>query len=1393
MVDGVNTGLRVCQSGESAPGIRVTYQFAAASVLLCGVQLAGSHTGSPPGLPITGGNQHGDPLASEVRPPAGLPPRAEQLPLGLLPGPQPRRLLRQRSAHTSQATPTRPACRRSAGSPGFTTAPHLWHSRRTTARLSPEMLQAWAHRGAQRRPGWGEGSRSEVAGLITLRRLSLGSGYRYLIESIARGGGRTGQSSALTRYYQESGTPPGVFLGGGLAGLGGGEGVGAGSQVSEQHLYRMLGMCVDPLTGAAAGRQPNGLGQSLPERVERRLRRLPAGLSGGERDRARARIETAERAKATASGRPAVAGFDLTFSPSKSVSVAWALADQGTKGVIYECHRRAIDIVLAYAEERVFHSRSGTNGVVQEDIEGVIAAAFTHYDSRSGDPQLHDHVVVWNRARSVSDGQWRTLDSRGLYKETVALSELHQGVLADLLTGALGWGWEPARAARGMIKYEAAGVPEALLAEFSQRVRMIRDRQDVLIEAFRVAHGRAPTKTELLRLGQQANLETRTEKRHDSLAALTSWWQERAARYVGGDVVSWVATLADRNELPLLRADDLAEEMLVEVAEVATMLVAERHATFSRSNVAAEVYRQLQGVRFACPQDRISVAEHTVGLALGGSVRVTAAELFHTPARYRRADGTSRFRPADYHLYTTEALLEAEARLLDAGRRADGPRVGVATVAAISETALAGREYGLSVDQALAVEKIATSGRVLDVLVGPAGTGKSTTMAGLRAVWEAEHGPASVVGLAPSATAAEVLAEELGVAAENTAKWLYEHRQTPTRRLERDRMAGRLGRLRPGAPGAGRLRETVGRLDELIGRWNFRAGQLVIIDEASLAGTFALDEVVTAAITAGAKVVLTGDPFQLSAIDAGGMFRLLVRDRGDVVAELEDIRRFRSSWEAAASLRVRVGDPGVIDTYLAQGRVTGGDREWVVDACYRAWKADMAAGRSSLMIAGDGATVNELNIRAQTDRIAAGLVNPHGLALADGTTAGVGDVVVTRANNRLLVTGRGWVKNGDTWTVTATNPDGSMTLRRAGTGTSEVVLPADYVAAGVELGYACSAHRAQGRTVDTAHAVVSPTTSREVLYVMLTRGRHANHVYVDTTFDPDPATGHGHAIEPRTARQVLAGVLANQAVELSAHETIRASQEAAEALPSLHAEYATIAKAAQQDRWDRVLADSGLLSRDQLAGMADSPAYGPLLAALRDADAQGLDVEAGLPRLVAAHHLHDAADVAAVLHQRVDRWIHATTRNRPSSHSGRGLIAGLIPRAGGVSDPDLAQALAERDQAMERRAQALAELAIQTHAGWVRRLGRPPLDPTGRAEWLWQVRVVAAYRDRWSVTCQSVLGRPDEVGTVEQLGHYKRALAAGRQARAISDRSWQNDKTGIDAPAVGAQTRGVQP
>ncbi|MGA2531184.1 MAG: AAA family ATPase, partial [Acidimicrobiales bacterium] len=864
-------------------------------------------------------------------------------------------------------------------------------------------------------------------------------------------------------------------------------------------------------------------------------------------------------------------------------------------------------------------------------------------------------------------------------------------------------------------RYEIAGVPEALMAEFSQRSEQIAARGEELNSSFVDAHGRRPTVVETIRLRQVATIATRPEKTHRSLAELISTWRERAAAHVPEEQqLAWVSSLAGRNDLPLLHHGDLAELILDDAAQVVVTTVAEHHSTYGRQNLLAEAHRVLHGVRFATPDDRVAVAEHITDLAVARSVVLTPPSMHHTPERYIRPDGSSRLQPRNHLVYTTEVLLEAEDRLLEAGREHGAVRVSTATVANIAEANLPGRDYGLSVDQALAVEKIATSGRVLEVLVGPAGSGKSTTMAGLRAAWEEEHGPGSVIGLAPSAVAAQVLADELGIETENTAKWLTEWRRIPELKSRRDRFALNLARnAYPSSPGAAKLRARVTVMDQAIADRRLKAGQLVIVDEASLAGTFALDELVGAARQAGSKILLVGDGAQLGSVEAGGAFSLLVKDRGDLVAELTDVRRFTSEWEKAASIELRLGNKAAIEDYEAHGRITEGTRETLLGAIYAAWKNDVDAGKSSLMIAGDSVTVTELNARARADRVLEGTVSNEGLLIADGQTAGVGDEVVTRQNNRLVTTGRTWVKNGDRWMVTATNSDGSMALRRAN-GSGEVSLPADYVAQHVELAYATTAYRSQGRTTDTAHAVVSPTTTREVLYVSATRGRESNNLYVDTSFDPDPATGHDGTVSQRTAQDVLAGVLANSGADLSAHESLERAQLKAEDFGLLATEYETLAQVAQQHRINELLGRSGL-EPERLEEIRQSPAYGPLLAVVRDAEARGLDLEESLPGLVAARSLDGAEDLAAVIRDRIERWADATGSRR---RAGSGLIAGLIPRAVGVTDTDMARGLQERAEALQRRARELAERAIDQNPLWLRQLGVRPSDPLAAERWL---------------------------------------------------------------------------
>jgi hypothetical protein len=114
------------------------------------------------------------------------------------------------------------------------------------------------------------------------------------------------------------------------------------------------------------------------------------------------------------------------------------------------------------------------------------------------------------------------------------------------------------------------------------------------------------------------------------------------------------------------------------------------------------------------------------------------------------------------------------------------------------------------------------------------------------------------------------------------------------------------------------------------------------------------------------------------------------------------------------------------------------------------------------------------------------------------------------------------------------------------------------------------------------------------------------------------------------------------------------------------------------------------------------------------------------------------------------------------------LIAGLIPRVQGVTDPEMAQALAERDIAMQQRALTLAAQAIEARAAWVQRLGPAPGTPGPRARWLRELSTVAAYRDCWHITEQRSIGAKSDVGSTEQMGQRQRALAAAARAVAIS-------------------------
>ncbi|MFE6507637.1 MobF family relaxase [Nocardioides sp. NPDC057767] len=1149
-----------------------------------------------------------------------------------------------------------------------------------------------------------------------MRVMSAGAGYQYLLRSVVAGEGDRSLTTPITRYYAEAGTPPGRWLGSGLAGLGNGE-LTIGDQVTEAQLALLIGVGRDPVTGKQLGRA-YPVYTATEDRIAARAKDLDPGLSEGERAAAEARIEAEE---ASMTRRRPVAAYDLTFSVPKSVSTLWGVADANLQEMIVEAHHAAVADVIDYFEREIAATRTGVaagdGAVAQVPVRGIIAAAFDHWDSRAGDPQLHTHVVISNKARAVLDGRWRSLDGRPIHAAITALSPYYDALLADRLTGVFGFEWEEVVRARNLHAHaEIAGVPDDLVNEFSGRTRDIDKATDRLITEYVATHGHRPGNAVRIRLRARATIETRPEKEIRSLADLTTGWRARASRTLSTDAAAWAGNLAASGTPAHIEATDISSELIAEVAAAVVVEVGKRRSTWRHWNLWAEASRQTMVWRFPDAESREQVVAEVVAAAEDRSISLTPPELALTPGDFRREDGTSVFRPRHATVYSSAEILAAEDHLLARADDLTAPRVRSQIVERVASHAHDG--HRLSAAQAEALKTIATSGRQLDVLVGPAGAGKTTAMNALRKAWRDEHGPRTVIGLAPSAAAAAVLAADLGTPCENSAMWLTQH---------------------------------------ALGRTDFRRGQLVIIDEAALADTASLDEITAIASDAGAKVVLVGDWAQLQSVDAGGAFGMLAHARPDV-PELTEIHRFAHDWEKTASLDLRAGRPDAVAVYARHDRLRDGTAEEMLEAGYAAWKHDTEKGRTSILVAESTDLVRSLNTRARADRILSDATDStRETSLCDGTYASPGDVIITRRNDRRNRTSSGlWVRNGDLWQVKAVRRNGSLAVHAAGHRRATVVLPREYVAEHVELGYAITAHRAQGLTVDTAHVLASSRTTRENLYVALTRGRDTNTAYVALD-QPDES----HAAPPNdelNARTVLHGVLQHSSAELSAHETIAAEQTAVGSIAHLAAEYETLAAAAQRDRWVALIRSSGLIP-DQADKVIDSDAFGPLAAAFRRIEADGRDPGSVLRAAVGRRGLVDAEDIAAVLHHRIRM---ATKRGNVVGR----YVAGLIPAATGPLADSLDTALGERAALIESRARSLATDAARTNAPWLRDLGPMPIDPAARVRWLDPVTTIAAYRDRYQIESDRPLGAG--VGSVAQRDDADRATLALRDARDVA-------------------------
>jgi len=744
-----------------------------------------------------------------------------------------------------------------------------------------------------------------------------------------------------------------------------------------------------------------------------------------------------------------VRAYDLTFSAPKSVSVLAGLVGGETEREVIGAHDAAVAAALGVLEERAT-TRGGKNGVNRLDAGGLTALLVRHRTSRERDPQLHTHALVFAKVQGP-DGRWRALDAGIVFRAQRMFGAAYQSALRSEMTVRLGVEWGPVEKGQA----DLVGFDEELLQAFSTRSEQVARAAGEGLSVWRDAHpGREPSEREraiIVRDGARASRPGKDHSRpgeelrvdHLAVAAGHGWDGARVSDQVLGRVT------VGRGGEEVSRGEE------ARIAEEVLGVLAERRSVWSAEHVEREVYVRLSHRDRRDAGAQMREGQRIAGEITGGSC-LDLAELAGETAgrRLDQAPGVrSVLEDGGVQRYSTRELLEQEQRIIRWFTRAAAEGGTPASPDGLARASCAGV---LDAEQALAACLAAGTGRAV-VIVGPAGTGKTTT---LKPVVEALHADGrDVLGLAPTAVAAETLHLDTGVAAENVSMFLTLH-------------AG--GDPPPHVA--------------------LRPGGSLLIDEAGMLGTGDLERVLRIAGQRDLRVVMVGDGRQLFAVGRGGMF-----DQAREVlpcVEFGQVYRFHEHWERPASLGLRAGRPEALTAYAEHGRIRAGNAQEIYAAMLTDYLTARQAGQSTAFSVPTNDQAQHLNQLVREQLIAAGEVNADREAtVRGGQRVGVGDEIATRQNDWGLRSEHGGhVKNRHRWRVQAVGADGSLTVSDPDRG--HVTLPAGYVRDSTELAYFRSTHGVQSLTQDIGGTLVDVNSGHRDVYVGMTRGRMRNTAYV---------------------------------------------------------------------------------------------------------------------------------------------------------------------------------------------------------------------------------------------------------------------------------------------------------
>ena len=808
-----------------------------------------------------------------------------------------------------------------------------------------------------------------------------------------------------------------------------------------------------------------------------------------------------EKLAAQGVGSKEMVGQDLTFSANKDISLLWALGDDRLKEIAYQAHRQAVERVLKHIDENLIKTReTHDNETFHVQGKGMTAVAFDHGTSREKDPQLHTHVVILNQIERETDGEIRAIDFKATLKgaERKQLDILYKSEMARYLVEyGIRIEWD-----KDGKDFKVVGIEDKQRQAFSKREQEILKYAEEKNLDMSNQHDR-----------QKAILETREAKGKVSFEELKQEWHERSNR-LGLDINK----LIEENKLSKEEIEKKIQELELKAeSDVARQVQGEMNGVFTKTEFlaqAAQIAHQLNR-EFDLEQSEKELQklmEKGEVLSLG---KVSGQEMF-----------------------VTKEFIEAEKYIANSVNKTLEDGKGFVSEQQFEKDMQEFREvfkekngFWLSNEQEQALKMIFTSNKAINGIQGYAGVGKSALFKAAAEYGEwlgKKYGADKAVhfiGMAPTGQAAKVLQESSGI----KSATIHSSLNTLEKR-------GSLFELENQAKQNQENQEKEEKEDkkqnlQMKKEWDFSNVQkfegraVIVMDEAGMADSRLLSQVVKASEALGSKLVLSGDVNQFQSVGAGKAFEMMQR-KGMETAHITGIRRQRDEQVREALKEFANGDPSKLQSLLEERKWIHEHKEWEsiiagVKGKYDDFLKSVNNDPSKLMVlAQTNKMVDALNEEIRSYLKEKGLVDKNGVFIEvvkdrsntyigkdikDGQVVDEkevkvgekkedtkefarGDRIVFLKNDKRLD-----VQNGLQGTIEEINSAENTITVKTDNGKTVTFNYEQYNQ--FDYAYALTEHKSQGATVEHAIVVHEVGATKNAVYVAMTRAKGETHVY----------------------------------------------------------------------------------------------------------------------------------------------------------------------------------------------------------------------------------------------------------------------------------------------------------